>query len=102
MRRTRRSGTFFFCLLINILLNPEGFIPAAVLLVLHFVIGWPVWLAFAALGVWLLWITIGMLVIGWASRCSNIPDPPKENKNPYSAGRKQKTQELSESSEQYK
>lgn len=29
MRRTRRSGGFFLCLLLNLLLNWEGVIPAA-------------------------------------------------------------------------
>ena len=39
MRRARRSGGFFLCLLLNLFLNPEGMIPAAILLVLHFWLG---------------------------------------------------------------
>lgn len=84
MRRTNRSGNFFICLIFNILLNWEGIIPAAVLAVLHFWLGWPLWLAFAALGLWILGIIVRMLLLGWANKCGNSPDPPKENKNPYS------------------
>ena len=86
MRKTKRGGSFLLCLLINMILNWEGLIPAAVLLILHFVIGWSPWWALAAFGAWLLWMIIWMSVIGWAARCGSIPDPPKENKNPYSVG----------------
>ena len=60
MRRTRRSGGFFLCLLLNLLLNWEGVIPAALLFALHRWRGWPLW---------------------WAG----LRDEPRENKNPYSA-----------------
>lgn len=43
MRKTKLSGSFFICLLINMLLNFEGIIPAAVLLALHFVLKLSVW-----------------------------------------------------------
>ena len=45
MRRTRRSGGFFLCLLLNLLLNWEGVIPAALLFALHRWRGWPLWWA---------------------------------------------------------
>ena len=92
MRRTKRSGGFFLCLLLNMLLNFEGMIPAAVLLVLHFVFGWSLRWAAGALGVWLLWLVIWSCVIGWAGRCGSAPDPKKENKNPYSAGQQKEKQ----------
>lgn len=85
MRKTKRSGNFFVCLLFNMLLNLEGLIPAAVLTILHFVFGWSLLWAALALGLWLLWLVIWMLFMGYAARCSNTPDPKKENKNPYSA-----------------
>lgn len=88
MRRTKRRGGFFFSLLINILLNPEGFLPAVVLIVLHFVLGWSLWWAALAAVVWIVWLTIRMLLLGWVVDCGNMPDPPKENKNPYSAKNK--------------
>lgn len=86
MRRTQRDGSFLFCLLINILLNLEGLIPAGILLILHFLLGWSIWWVVFALGLWILGLILWMLVIGWASRCGNTPDLPKENKNPYSVG----------------
>lgn len=86
MRRTKRSGNFILCLLFNMLLNFEGLIPAAVLLVLHFIFGWSVWWSALAAALWIVWLIIWMLFIGWAGRCSSTPDPPKENKNPYSVG----------------
>ena len=65
MRRTRRSGGFFLCLLLNLLLNWEGAIPAALL--------------------WIGGLIVWMLVIGWASDCGSRRDEPRENKNPYSS-----------------
>lgn len=83
--RMRRHGGFFISLLINLLLNAEGMIPAAVLLVLHFTLGWSVFWSVGALCIWISVLVIRMLIIRWANRCGNTPDPPKENKNPYSA-----------------
>ncbi len=85
MRRTKRSGNSIFCLLLNVLLNIEGLIPAAILLALHFWLGISVWWAVAALGLWLLWIILWMLLMGAASKCSNEVPVHKENKNPYSS-----------------
>ncbi|MDD6203699.1 MAG: hypothetical protein PUC05_01705 [Firmicutes bacterium] len=84
MRRTKRSGSFLLCLFINMLLNLEGLIPAALLLVMHFWLGWSVWWAVLALGLWIAGLILWMRVIGWAGECGSAPDPPKENKNPYS------------------
>lgn len=85
MRRTRRSGGFFPCLLLNLLLNWEGVIPAALLLALHRWRGWPLWWAGLALALWIGGILLWMLVIGWASDCGSRRDEPRENKNPYSS-----------------
>ena len=73
MRRTRRSGGFFLCLLLNLLLNWEGVIPAAL------------WWAGLSLALWIGGLIVWMLVIGWASDCGSRRDEPRENKNPYSA-----------------
>ena len=87
MRQTKRSGNFLLCLLINMLLNLEGLIPAGILLLLHFWLGWSIWWAALALGLWILGLILWMSFVGWASKCGSTPDPPKENKNPYSAGK---------------
>lgn len=85
MRRTRRSGGFFLCLLLNLLLSWEGAIPAALLLALHRWRGWPLWWAGLALALWIGGLIVWMLVIGWASDCGSRRDEPRENKNPYSS-----------------
>lgn len=78
--------SFFICLLINIVMNFEGAIPAVILLVLHFIFDISIWWALLAFALFIIGIIIWMLVIGWAGKCSNIPDKPKKNKNPYSSG----------------
>ena len=83
--RTRRKSGFILCLLINMLLNYKGMIPAVVLLVLHFILNWSLWLSIAAFGAWLLWLILWMYLIGWTERYYNTPEPQKKNKNPYSA-----------------
>ena len=90
----RRKGAYnaqnepkrqFLCLpCVNMPLNLEGLIPAVVLLVLHYVLGWPLWPTFAAVGLLVLYLIAWMAVIGRAGRCGSTPDAPKENKNPYS------------------
>lgn len=75
------------CLLFNIILNFEGLIPAAVLLALHFWLDISFWWSVLAVALWIAGIALYMLVIGWAAGCGNAPDKPKENKNPYSAGK---------------
>ena len=92
MRRTKRGGNFLMCLLFNMLLNLEGLIPAAVLLALHFLFDWSVWWSVLAVGLWILWLILWMLFIGWAGKCGSTHDAPKKNKNPYSAGNNFKNQ----------
>ena len=84
MRRTKRSGGFIICLLFNMLINLEWSIPAWILLALHFWLDISIWWFVGALAFWILSIISWMSIMGWATDCSNTPDPPKENKNPYS------------------
>ncbi len=88
MRRTRRSGSFFVCLLINLLLNLEWVIPALVLLLLHGWLGISIWWFAGSMCLWILSVLAGMWLMGWATDCGNLKDPPKENKNPYSVKNK--------------
>lgn len=87
MRRTKRRGSFFLCLLINMLMNMEGLIPAVVLLVLHFWLKISIWWAVGTFAVWVVSMVLWMAFIGWAGRCGSEQNLPKENKNPYSAGK---------------
>ena len=84
MRRTSRGGSFIFSLLMNMLLNPEGFIVAGILMALHFIFGLSLCWAGAVFVLWIVRLVIGMLFVGWAAECGKRPDPQKENKNPYS------------------
>lgn len=86
MRKTKRSGNFFLCLFFNMLLNIEGLIPAAVLLILHFWLKLSIWWAVGMFAAWIVYLIMWMAFIGWAGKCGNTPDLPKENKNPYSVG----------------
>jgi len=45
----------------------------------------PLYLPLAFLGVWLLAALIVIAFLGWATKAGGRPDPPCENKNPYSA-----------------
>ena len=84
MRRTKRTGSFLLCLLINLVLNPEWSLPAWILLALHLWLGISIGWFIGALALWLARILLGMWLMGWAMDCSRQKDPPKENKNPYS------------------
>ena len=75
------------CLLINMLLNLEGLIPFAVLLILHFLLNISIWWAVLTFSLWILYLIIWMLIFRWANKSSSDSDKPKENKNPYSSGK---------------
>lgn len=84
MRWLRGCGTFFLCLLLNLLMSLELTIPAWILLGLHFWLDWPIWYFWVALALWPVVVLIQMDLIGLLTRLGNHSDPPKENKNPYS------------------
>lgn len=88
MRKIRRSGNFLASLVINLLLNLEGSIPAVILLGLHFWLGISIWWFVGALALWILSLIVTMRFLGWAADCGRRKDPPRENKNPYSAKNK--------------
>lgn len=88
MRRTKRSGSFWLCLLLNLLLNLEGTIPAVLLLITHFLFDISVWWSVGALALWILGMVLWMKFMGWASRCGTERQFRK-NKNPYSVTSKQ-------------
>ena len=85
MRRTARNHGFLVCLLINMMFRFEWAIAAIVLLVLHYLLGWPLFLTFVALGIWLVYALFVTAVLSAANRIGNEPTPERPNKNPYSA-----------------
>ncbi len=97
--RKNNDGSFILAFVINLLINPEGAIPATILLVLHFVLDWPMWPFWVALILWPLGLFIYTAVLSWVVNSGSQPVPHRENVNPYSAGRKKPAQEASEISE---
>ncbi len=93
MRTTKRRRGFFLTLLINLLLNLEGLVPAILLAALHFLLGWPFWLVWVALGLWIAAVCVRMWVFGWLGAAGNEPTPYRPNKNPYSVGSKKQDNE---------
>lgn len=84
LMRARRCGGFVFSLLVSLLFSLEGFVPALILVGLHFILGWSLWWAALAAAVWIAIVALRVAFISWAARCGNTPVPPQENKNPYS------------------
>ena len=89
MKRPHVDGGFAFCFLLNLLLNAYGAIPAVVLFVTHFVMGTPLWAAWAALALWVL-ITFGITVfLSWAVSKGNAQqEPPRYTRHSSSEGRR--------------
>ncbi len=85
MRRTKFNGSLILVWLCNLLLNLHWSIPAWILLATHFWLGWPIWLFWVAVVLWILLTVFFTFFIRMANKCSNIPTPKRENKNPYSA-----------------
>lgn len=84
MRKTARNHGFLLCLVLNMMFRFEWAIAAIVLLVIHFWLGWPLFLVWIALGIWLLYALFVTLVLSAANRIGNEPPAERPNKNPYS------------------
>ncbi len=89
MHKWREHRNLLICLLLNMMCNLDGTIPAFILLALHFWFDVSIVWFWLALGVWFLLITLRMALFAWANRCAT-PDRPKENKNPYSVDAKRR------------
>ncbi len=85
MRKPKLNGNFFMCLLINMLINLEGAIPGAILLVLHFIFELSIWWSVGAFCAWIIYLLLWMAVLKWANSSSSKTEF-RENKNPYSVG----------------
>ena len=85
MKRTSSNRNFFVAVIINLVFNLEWTIPAWILLALHFWLEISIWWFVGAIGLWVLFVMIKTIVFSYLVRVGNIPDKPKENKNPYSS-----------------
>lgn len=83
-RHIQSAGNFLFCLIISLVLNLQGLIPAVIALVLYLWLGFPpLWIVFTLAGIWFFIILVQLLVIRWAA--SGPSKPSGSNKNPYSS-----------------
>ena len=86
MKKADTSQGAFMCFLMNLMADVWWILIFAVLLVLHFVLGVPAIFAWLALLIWPIHGAINTALMYWGNKAGNLPpDPPKENKNPYSA-----------------
>ena len=84
-KRPQVNGGFFAALGINLIFDLEWTIPAWILLVLHFVFDISILWFVGAIALWVVGVGVKTAVFSWLIREGNRPDPPKENKNPYSS-----------------
>lgn len=84
-KRPRVNGGFFAALGINLIFDLEWTIPAWILLVLHFIFDISILWFIGAITLWVVGVGVKTAVFSWLIREGNRPDPPKENKNPYSS-----------------
>ena len=86
-KRPQINGGFFAALGINLIFDLEWTIPAWLALAAHFFFDVSLWWFAGALAVWVVAVAIKTAVFSWLIKVGNTPDPPKENKNPYSSSK---------------
>ena len=83
MKRAQGHG-FLLSLIINMLFRAYWLVLVCVLVILHFVLGWPLWLIVIPIVFWVLHALLITAILGWANDSAVAPKPVQENKNPYS------------------
>ena len=85
MRKYNPSHGTLLCFVINLFLNLEWAVVAAILLVLHLWLHIP-WL-FAAIvcAFWVIQALALALLVQWGGKSSSVPEVEQPNKNPYSS-----------------
>ena len=84
MRQGRKSDGFFLCFLINFAFRFRWAFLIVILLILHFLFNFPLWLIFIPLGLWIIHAFMVTLVLFLGNKAGNIDYPQKDNVNPYS------------------
>ncbi len=87
MRNAKKTGGFFLCLLLNLLINLEWTIPGFVFMGLFIWLGHQVfmWLMIAAFSIYVISVLAWTVMMSLANKAGNSQDAPRENKNPYSS-----------------
>ena len=84
MKRARGHG-LFLSIIINMLFRAYWLVLVCALLVLHFALGWPLWLIIIPIVFWFVHALLITLILGWANdSAKGTVKPVQENKNPYS------------------
>ena len=84
MKRAKGHG-FLLSLLLNMVFRGFWLVLVAVLVILHFVAGWPLWLIAIPLVAWFIHALLITLVLGFATSGPTTSRPEPKNVNPYSA-----------------
>ena len=71
-----RPKSFLLAFLMNLLLQGEWLLVAIVMLILHCWIGIPLWLVWAALGLWGVIALVVTWFVTWAAGCSDTNPGP--------------------------
>ena len=87
MKKKRYTGNkgFIVAWCVNLVFDLEWTIPAWIALALHFFLDISILWFVGAIVLWIVGVGIKTAVFSWLVREGNRPDPPKENKNPYSS-----------------
>ena len=84
MRRAKGHG-FLLSLLLNMVFRGFWLVLVAILVILHFAAGWPLWLIAIPLVAWFIHALLITLVLGFATSGPTTSRPEPKNVNPYSA-----------------
>lgn len=84
IQRGSGIGGFFGALFASLVAHIGWSIPAWGLLAAHYLLHWPMWVFWVALGLWLGYVMFVTVVVVWGNAMGNLPDESRPNKNPYS------------------
>ena len=84
MKRAKGHG-FLLSLLLNMVFRGFWLVLVAILVILHFAAGWPLWLIAIPLVAWFIHALLITLVLGFATSGPTTKRPEPKNVNPYSA-----------------
>ena len=77
-------GGFIVCFLVSLLYHARWALATVAALVAHFAAGYPFWLFYVGLGIWVLSALISALIITFGNRNHDGPFIRQNNVNPYS------------------
>ena len=88
----KKVGLYVLNFILSLLFHWYWSVPAWILLALHFTSGISIWWFIGALALYVIGVRLFVHVVGWLIRAGNSEEPETKNKNPYSAGQREKTE----------